>query len=116
MQRLRHGIALGFALGQQAAQHLPRLVGHAAFGKTRQVLAGKAVMQQRHGLVGRRQRRFHIGGFENQRIVRCVEHQRCMESLFIGFQIDRLGTLQQHFARLQRTPGQPATQRQGTGH
>lgn len=52
MQGLRHGVALGFALGQQPTEHLPRLVGHPAFGKARQVFAGKPVMQQRHGLIG----------------------------------------------------------------
>ena len=115
VQRLRHGIALGFALGQQTAQHLPRLVGYATLGKPRQVFAGKAVMQQRHGLVGRRQRRFHVRALENQRIVRCVEHQRRMEGLFIGFEIGRLIALDQHLARVQRATGQPAAQRQGAG-
>jgi hypothetical protein len=55
-------------LWQQTAQHLARLVGHAAFRKPRQVLAGKTVMQQRHGLVGRRQWRFHVGALEHQRV------------------------------------------------
>ncbi|VVN47841.1 hypothetical protein PS659_06025 [Pseudomonas fluorescens] len=38
-----------------------------------------------------------------------------MEGLFVGVQIDRLGALHQHLARMQRTPGQPAAQRQGAG-
>ncbi|MNG07994.1 hypothetical protein D3C84_913240 [compost metagenome] len=70
-------------------------------------------MQQRHGLIGGRQRRFHVRTFEDQRIVRCVEYQRRMEGLFIGFDIGRLIALHQHLARVQRAPGQPAAQCQG---
>jgi hypothetical protein len=82
-----------FALRQQAAQHLPSLVGHAAFRKPRQVLPGKPVMQQRHGFVGGGQRRFHVGPLENQRIVRRVEHQRRMEGHLVRFEIGGLVAL-----------------------
>ncbi|KTC64092.1 hypothetical protein AO262_07895 [Pseudomonas fluorescens ABAC62] len=73
MQRVRHHFALGFTLGQQATQHQACLVGHATFGKTRQVFTGKPIMQKRHGLVSRGQRSVHIGAFENQRVVRCTK-------------------------------------------
>ncbi|RMP73103.1 hypothetical protein ALQ17_05192 [Pseudomonas fluorescens] len=115
VQRLRHHFTLGLALGQQPAQHLPRLVGHAAFRETRQVLTGKSIMQQRHGLVGRGQRRFHVGPLENECVVGSVELQGCVEGLFVRGQVRRLITLQHHLARLQGTAGEPATQRQGTG-
>lgn len=114
VQRLRNHLALGLALGQQPAQHLARLVGHAAFGKPRQVLPGKTIMQQRHRLVRRGQRRFHVRPFENQCVIGRVEHQRCMEGLFVGCQVHRLIALHQHLARLQGAPGQPAAQRQRT--
>lgn len=90
-------------------------MGHAAFGKTRQVLSRKAIVQQRHGLVGGGQRRLHVSAFKDQRIVRRAEHQRRMESVFVGLQISRLIALQQHFDWMQRAPAQPAAQGKRTG-
>lgn len=75
VQGLSQGFALGLALRQDAAQHLAHAVGNPAFGKACQVLPGKTVVQHRHGLVGSRQRRFHVGPLEYQRIVRRTEHQ-----------------------------------------
>ncbi|EFQ61672.1 hypothetical protein PFWH6_4627 [Pseudomonas fluorescens WH6] len=114
VQGLGHHFALGFALGQQAAQHLASPVGHTTFGETRQVFTGKPIMQQRHGFIGRGQRCVHVGTFEDQRVVHRIELQRGMERLFVRGQVHRRLTLQHDFARLQGAPGQPAAQRQST--
>lgn len=115
VQRLRHHVTLGLALGQQSAQHLSCLMGHTAFRKTREVFTGKPVMQLRHGFVGRRQRRLHVGPLKNQRVIRRAEHQRCAEGSLIRRQVQGFGALEQHFYRVQGTPGQPVAQGQRTG-
>ncbi|KWV89881.1 hypothetical protein PFLmoz3_00466 [Pseudomonas fluorescens] len=72
-------------------------------------------MQQRHGFVGRGQRRLHVRLLENQRVIGCIELQRRMKGLLVGRQVRWLLALQQHFAGLQGAPGEPATQGQGAG-
>jgi len=115
VQGLGQGFALGLALRQDAAQYLAHPVGDPAFRETRQVFAGKTVMQYRHGFIGGGQRCLHVGALEHQRIVRRTEHQRRMERHLVGFDILWLRPLHQHPARLHRATAQPAAQRQRTG-
>ncbi|MOA30819.1 hypothetical protein D3C78_1519350 [compost metagenome] len=87
-------------------------MGYAAFGKTRQVLPGKAIMQGGHGLVGGGQGGLHVGTLEHQRIMGCAKQQRRMKGYLVGRDINRLWPLDQHPPGLDHSPTEPAAQRQ----
>ncbi|AFO49905.1 hypothetical protein T1E_4076 [Pseudomonas putida DOT-T1E] len=115
MQGLGQGFALGLTLRQDAAQHLAYAVANPAFGEACQVLAGKPVVQHRHGLVRGRQRRLHVGPLEHQCIMWGAEHQRRMERHLVRLDILRLRPLHQYPPRLDRPATEPFAQRQRTG-
>ncbi|MNJ61407.1 hypothetical protein D3C77_571920 [compost metagenome] len=110
MQGLGHHLTLGLALRQHPAEHLAGAMGDPAFGEARQVLAGKAIMQGGHGFVGCRQRRFHVGAFENQRVMGRTKHQWCMKGGLVGRHIHGLWPLHQHPPWLYHPPAQPTAQ------
>ncbi|MNN44697.1 hypothetical protein D3C81_1590020 [compost metagenome] len=86
-------------------------MGDPAFREARQVFTGKTVVEHRHRFIGRRQRRFHVGPLEHQRIMRRVEHQRGVEGDLVRVDILRLRPLHQHPPRLDDAPTEPGAQR-----